>query len=351
MTIRRHALLLLSCFVILSGAHAHAKETQAKDALGRDYWVYTPDTIDPDKTYTLVVGVHGYRGNGKGAAGYAGWVNTRDVIVLGPSYPNDGYQYLQKDSDQQTVDLIKQLRKDYKLNEKIFIAGFSGGAQYAHRFAMKYPDLVAGCAAHSGGTWATGDYAERAVPNLKARGVLFVISCGENDTKKSFDEAPMGRLEWAKKYETMLKDGGFIYDARWWPGVGHSQSKGARQMTEDCFIASTQVLPAYEAERTAIGEALRQRDVAGAWALIKARLDDAAAKDDGILGKVHQLYVESLADDIARADRLAEREVAKALREQGDAGQRRAALEALKTTYAGAPQTTRAIAKALAELE
>ena len=90
--------------------------------------VFSPDTIDADKTYTLVLGVHGYRGKGKGAGGMAGWAKQHDVIVLGPTYDSNGYQYLQKGSDEQTLGLIKGLRKEFKLHGKIFVTGFSGGA-------------------------------------------------------------------------------------------------------------------------------------------------------------------------------------------------------------------------------
>lgn len=344
--------LALICCGLL-GQSAFAKEIQGKDAMGRDYWLYVPDEIDPDKTYTLFVGVHGAGGNGKGAAGHANWVNKHDVIVLGPSYRNSAgaYQYLQGQTDKQTIALFKQLRKEYKLNDKLFIAGFSGGSQYAHRFAMKYPDLVSGCAAHSGGTWATGDYPTGESPNPKARGVLFVISCGEKDTKKSFAQAPFGRLEWAKKYEKQLNKGGYIYDARWWPGVGHNYAKGARQQTEDCFIASTQRLPEYEAERDAIAKQLRARDYADAWRIIGMRLTHHDKDNEGILGKVHALYVESLEQDIARIDRMAEREIRKIVRDNEDKDARRAALELHRDLFRLAPKTTKAVDAALEGIE
>jgi predicted esterase len=328
---------------------ASAKETQGKDAQDRDYWVYTPDRIDPEKTYTLVVGVHGYRGNGKGAGGYAKWVNQYDVIVLGASYKNDGYQYLQHGSDEQTLDLIKQLRQDFKLHDKIFIAGFSGGAQYAHRFAMKYPDLVAGCAAHSGGTWATGDYAERAVPNPKARGVLFVISCGEKDTRKSFGDAPMGRLEWAKKYETMLDEGGFVYDAKWVPDVGHRRSPTARQMTVDCFVASTRLLPELAAEAERVKALLGEEDDAAAWALLKPRVAQASEPPDGIIGKVVVRHVASQHKALDRIDRWAAQRVERALRDAPAADHRRERLAQWRDAYAGLARTERAIEKALSQ--
>lgn len=355
----RHNLLTLFALVCVSfvSLAAFGEEIQGKDAMGRDYWLYVPDEIDPNKTYTLVVGVHGAGGNGKGAAGYAGWVKQHDVIVLGASYRYEGgyYQYLQNKTDQQTIDLFKVLRKEYQLHDKLFIAGFSGGSQYAHRFAMKYPEIVVGCAAHSGGTWGTGDYpsSEKQKPyiNPKARGVLFVISCGEKDTKKSFGEAPFGRLEWAKRYEQMLEKGGFIYDAQYWPNVGHNQSKGARQQTVDCFVASTQRLPEYEAERDEIAKLMRAKDYLGAWSIIKARMAHEDAGNEGILGKVHAMFFESLEKEVIRIDRMAERLVRKIIHEHKDAPGRRAALEQHRSDFAGAPKTMKAVDKALADLE
>jgi len=344
-----HLILLLVCACVFA-LSTSAKEEQGKDEQGRDYWVYTPDTIDPEKTYTLVLGVHGYKGNGKGAGGYAGWVKDRDVIVLGPSFDNDGYQYLGKGSDQQALDLIRQLRQQYKLGDKIFVGGFSGGAQFSHRFAMKYPDLVAGCAAHSAGTWGTGDY-DKAQPNPGAKDVLFVISCGENDTANSFEGVPMNRLDWAKKYDELLKEGGYIYDAQWWAGVGHQYSAGAKQMTADCFAASTLLLPAYKSEREAIDKAMRGKDYVQAWSILRARLEDPAGEDKGIIGKVYTLYAQSLAKDVDQLDEVVARQVQRAAREQKDAQARRAVLEKMKSDYVGLVKTQKSIESALAEVK
>lgn len=336
----KHLPIIAACLLLLC-APALAGDEQRKDDQGRDYWLYTPDNIDPEKEYTLVLGVHGYRGNGKGAGGYAGWATSKDVIVLGPSYDSNGYQYLQAGADEQTIALLKTLHKEFNLKDKIFVGGFSGGSQFAHRFAMKYPNLVAGCAAHSGGTWATGDYAERAMPNPAARGVLFVISCGENDTKKSFSDAPMGRLEWAKKYEQMLDKGGFIYHAKWIPNVGHSYSRGARQMTEDCFHASTNLLPAFEEEHDEIKKLIRKKQHGEAWALIQARLTERAEAEEGIITKVIDLYLDEISSEIGKIDRWGERKAQKAARIEDEA-ERNAEINKLKAMFTDKELTPRA---------
>ncbi|MEM9111027.1 MAG: hypothetical protein AAGC72_13485 [Planctomycetota bacterium] len=328
-----------------------AKEIQGKCDMGRDYWLYLPDRIDPGKTYTLVVGAHGARGKGKGAAGHAGWVKDHDVIVLGPSYPHNGFQYLYQDSDKQTIELFKKLKKEYRLHDKLFIVGFSGGSQYAHRFAMKYPGLVSGCAAHSGGTWATGDYPRGESPNPKARGVVFVISCGENDTKKSFKQAPLGRLEWAKRYEKMLDEGGFVYDAKWWPGVGHSYANGARQQSVDCFVASTRLLPELEEEADQIGKLLKANGFDDAWSLLRKRKHEARVHEQRIIGRVLDRYLESQLSAIKSIDRWAQHQVKLAVRDSEDPQTLSGALRRLRSAYKGLPGTTESIVTELAKLE
>ncbi|QOV90441.1 alpha/beta hydrolase [Humisphaera borealis] len=240
---RPHLLLMT---IALTAMTAGAAENAAiRDEMGRDYYLYEPSRIDARKTYWLVVGVHGYGGNGKGAAGLAGWVRNGDCIVVGPSFPNDGYQLLQKQADEQLVRLFESLQKQFKLRPKLFVYGFSGGSQFAHRFMMKYPELVAGCSAHSGGTWATGD--QWMSINPKAAAIPFVMSCGEADTAKSNPAAPFGRYEWARVFEKQIAEAGFCYEAKYWPKVGHATAPGVSTMTEDCYRLATVVQPAIEA--------------------------------------------------------------------------------------------------------
>jgi predicted esterase len=193
--------------------------------MGREYFLYLPDKMDPKKTYWLVVGVHGFQGNGKDAAGLADWVKKGDCIVVGPSFLQ-GFQVLAFDTDKQLLGLFTELRKKYRLHDKMFLYGFSAGSQFAHRFAMAHPEVVTGCAAHSGGSWAT--------TNTLARRVAFAISCGEADP----------RIELAKKYVEQLDKGRFLFKAQFWPGVGHSRSKGSQELTEECYqLVTTGLYP------------------------------------------------------------------------------------------------------------
>jgi poly(3-hydroxybutyrate) depolymerase len=163
---------LLFFITLILGVNVLATQEQRTCKMGREYWLYTPDTIDKNKTYWLVVGVHGAGGDGKRAANLQVWTKKFDnVIVVGPTFPKKGpyYQVLGGNSDKQLLDIHKTLSKEFKLHNKLFIYGFSGGSQYAHRFANKHYKRIIGVSAHSGGTWDRG-------PSRGSAGILWTLS-------------------------------------------------------------------------------------------------------------------------------------------------------------------------------
>ena len=232
------ALLPLVC-LCLQPLAALAGESVIKDLEGMDCHVYTPETMAAGATYQLVVGVHGAGGNGKGACGLAGWAKRGDVIVIGPSFVAKGERPYQNGDGihaEKLIALAKTLGKTYSLKEKMCLHGFSGGAQFVHRFAMLHPEHVCGVSAHSAGSWATDGYGEtRAAANK----IPFAISCGEKDAAKSFPEAPFTRIEWFGRFRDALDKGRFPYLAASWPEVGHSQSSGVSDFAKQCFQIST----------------------------------------------------------------------------------------------------------------
>ena len=133
-----------------------AGEEIIKDAEGMDCHIYTPSNVSTTKTYQLVVGVHGNNGKGKGAGGYQGWTEEFDCIVIGPSFKS-GYQGARPSDVSKLLKLVKVVGAKYKINDKIFLAGHSAGAQFAHRFAMRDPNKLCACVATSAGSWATGE--------------------------------------------------------------------------------------------------------------------------------------------------------------------------------------------------
>ena len=241
------AALLLS---LLMAASLRAAEEIITDAQGMDCHVYLPDDIDSSKTYQLMVGVHGAgRSSGKGAGGLASWAQRGDVIVIGPAFQTKGdrpYQNGEGIHAQKLIKLFKDLGKKYKLNDKMFIHGFSGGSQFSHRFAMNHPQYVCGVSAHSGGSWATDGYGNI---SSSAKKIPFAISCGEKDTSKSWGGAKFGRLEWYKRFENEMGSRKFTYIGKIWPDVGHRPAAGMQDLLRQCFQIST-ALPGKSATET-----------------------------------------------------------------------------------------------------
>jgi predicted esterase len=233
-------LILLGLAVTVSlFAHASAAETVIKDSQDMDCFVYTPDPIDPTKTYQLVVGVHGAGGKGNGAAGMKDWVKRGDVIVIGPSFVSNGERPYQNGDGvhaDKLIDLFETLKKTYKLRDQMFLHGFSGGSQFTHRFTMLNPKLVCGVSSHSGGSWATDNFGSI---NSAAKNIPFAISCGEKDTAKSFPSALFNRLEWYGRFKDEIDKKKFCYIGDTWPDVGHSISPGAWDLAKQCFQIAT----------------------------------------------------------------------------------------------------------------
>jgi len=278
----------------------HANIAQARQStrvvgpMGREYFVFTPDKIDAQKTYWLVVGAHGNNQSGKNAAWIGDWVDRGDCIAVAPSFPQ-GFQGLGDNSDNQLLQIFSALQHQYKLHSKLFVTGHSAGAQFAHRFASKHADKTLGCAASSAGSWATGG--EFGNFSSSARTIPIAISCGEQDTKPAGPGAQYGRLEWAKRFEKQLADGHFFYKAKYWPGAGHGGNAGGdHQLQLEAFSLGTSGL---------IGEAATERDDALAKidALVEAEdYSNAVAALRAILAKMKTRTPAQFAADLNAND-------------------------------------------------
>ncbi len=247
--VRKFGMLAVLAGLFLAPMAAQASKEVAvkgKDG-GLDYYLYLPDCLEPGKCYWLFVAAHVFHGNGKGAAGMVKWADRGDCIVLAPSFP-DGFQGLAFESDKRLLDIVDALKKQYTLHDRFFVHGFSAGAQFAHRFAIAHPDRVCGVAAHSAGTWATGgNWME---PPEKTLPFPIAISCGLSDTGMSMPNHPVGRLDWCRQFEKLLKERTCLYKAVYIPNAGHQLTPQAQALTEECFLLATTGL--VERERGAV---------------------------------------------------------------------------------------------------
>jgi pimeloyl-ACP methyl ester carboxylesterase len=132
--------------------------------------------------------------------------------------PAKGYYYPEQGSGEA---LLAGLRKVYGKDLKLFLYGFSGGAQFGSRFAERYPDRMLGWAAYSASFWKVPHSATSATsPGI--------VACGEFDAERygpSFAYFQQGRRN----------------DARWtWVSignVGHMRHKRFEEFVRAYFAA------------------------------------------------------------------------------------------------------------------
>lgn len=235
----KRSIRMMICLALL-GVNPIFAETvyfNGKDIKGGYYLV--PDTIPNGTKMRVAVDVHGaggLRGEG-GGKDLAKLLGPEPVIVIVPSFTS-GYQAGDGKWAEQLIGNFKEVGKKYKVHDKMFVHGHSGGGQFAHRFAFAEPNYVIGVSAHSSGSWAcAGGYGEI---NKRAKKIPFSISCGENDTALSTPDSAHTRIAWFKLFEAEMKKQGFDVDARTWPGVGHGVPlKLMGEQVRECFLKAT----------------------------------------------------------------------------------------------------------------
>lgn len=170
-----------------------------------------PENYDPQKTYPLLIALHGNGGTAKDMASIFVPFKHKEVIVAIPEgqYPRvikesigfSWYYYtnniqLSILADVKTVEqvllVINELTTTYKI-QNTFVMGFSQGASLAYLMGFKYPQMVDGVIAVGGGL-PTIDGRGSIVTTrdiLNAKDLKVLVSRGNKDkhcTKKNFNE-------------------------------------------------------------------------------------------------------------------------------------------------------------------
>ena len=142
-------------------------ELQSPDvAEGIPYYLYVPSRVDP--TARPLVVVHGIsRRAHVHLAAFAPFAETSGRVLIAPLFSKarcKRYQQLVVDPCQADKALFATLRavaaKTGHDMDQVDLFGFSGGAQFAHRFAMMYPERVGRLAVASAGWYTLPDYEE-----------------------------------------------------------------------------------------------------------------------------------------------------------------------------------------------
>ena len=175
------ALFLSTSNLVHAGPHDDAPDRGiiVQRALSSDpaltYFLYVPTQLAA--AAPLLVDVHGISRNaGEHIAGFAPFAERYGVVVLAPLFSKErfpDYQRLGRKGRGLRADLaLQQMIKEVgqltgAKTEKVYLFGFSGGAQFVHRYLMAYPKQVASAVIASAGWYKLPDEQRRYPTGIK----------------------------------------------------------------------------------------------------------------------------------------------------------------------------------------
>lgn len=158
------------------------------------YHYYIPNSILKNKnlSYPLIVAVPGLSGGGESllTPEFKDFAQKEGFGIVAPTFIEDtnnfdsqkSYQYPAAWSGDAMIRIIKALESKGIRSSKLYLFGFSAGAQFVSRFSLIHPEMVAACAMNSSGA--------RVAPTTN-NGVKYYIAIGNQDTPYRIENAEM----------------------------------------------------------------------------------------------------------------------------------------------------------------
>ncbi len=208
-------------------------ETRSEQNKKVPFYLRVPRGYDParkDRVYRLLFVCPVYNGDGRivirGERDYKDLIalaDQRDWFVLTATFkqrPGDvrdrktSYYYPETFSGRAVVEAIEQVAKKYPVDaNRILLQGLSGGAQFAHRFALWAPERVTAVAANSS-SWFDQ-------PGPGVEGIAWLVTIGESDPS----------LENTLEFITKLSEAGATPVFRTYLGMVHEGDPRVSRLT------------------------------------------------------------------------------------------------------------------------
>jgi poly(3-hydroxybutyrate) depolymerase len=185
-----------------------------------EYYLYLPNSYTVEKDWPIFVGIHGFGSDGTAClAMWQEYADQEGFVLVCPSLSDANGGWYQDDGEKTLRAVLKAVRKECHVQDKVFLAGFSAGAQFVQGFTFAYPNLVTGVSVLS-----SANYYE---PSAHASNIPFLVVIGDQDN-------PAG-VKGASLFSDMLKQNGFSIDLRILPGVKHEITDQALELTIDFY--------------------------------------------------------------------------------------------------------------------
>jgi len=176
--------------VLPDGVEKFIVPTKSKENPAVPFYVRIPARYrkqPENKLYRVLFTCPVYNGDGlknlAGASGFAALADQRDWFIISPTFHqasaetkdrSASYYYPETFSGQAVLDALELIRKKYPIaTGGLLLHGFSGGAQFVHRFAIWAPAQVAAVVVNSS-SWFDD-------PDAKCQQIAWLVTIGESD--------------------------------------------------------------------------------------------------------------------------------------------------------------------------
>lgn len=185
-----------------------------------EYYLYAPENYSADREWPLFVGIHGAGGSGLDCWNmWQSQAEKEGFILLCPSIPGDTYGFRQDVGENTVWNAIGEAKKEYRIRNRMFLAGFSAGAFFIQGFDYHYSQYVSGLAILSSGMYLDPRMFPELIP------VTVVIGDADDSTA----------VQTSQLFVNGLQQYGFDVHYELMPGVGHTFTNTAQKLTIDLF--------------------------------------------------------------------------------------------------------------------
>ena len=185
-----------------------------------EYYLYVPKAYTADRSWPVFVGIHGSSSDGRDC--WEWWHSYADkagFILICPTLSNAEGGWYQGEGEEKVNAILLQVGSEYRLELRIFLAGFSAGGKFAQCYTFHYPEMVKGVAVLSAGSYC--------IPVDSARDIPFLVVLGDREAGR--------RLDAAQEFVSTLEQNDFNVEYHLLSGVGHTITNETRNLTISFF--------------------------------------------------------------------------------------------------------------------
>ncbi len=194
--------------------------TPYRRSVPTEYYLYLPSSYTPDREWPLFVGVHGSGSNGLSCLSmWQEYADTDGFVLVCPSLSDENGGWYFDQGMAYLDEIISQVRSECRVQKKIFMAGYSAGAEFTLLYTYENPKSISGAAILS-----SGEYFE---PWNLARDVKFLFVIGDQDNPAA--------VQGAHSLADLLNRNDYSVRLEILPGIGHTITQQAVDFTMDLY--------------------------------------------------------------------------------------------------------------------